>query len=87
MREVKKGFVNGVDFDFGGELAEGEHDSAAHVAIEGVVAAENMDVVFFEELFVEVVGCAHFDAECFDFVGTGNDTAVIIGEYGNGFAV
>lgn len=34
----EEGFVNGVDFEVGGEVGKGGHDPVAEVAVEGVIA-------------------------------------------------
>lgn len=78
--EGKEGFVNGVDFEVGGEVGKSGHDAVAEVAVEGVVGGEGDDVVFFYYGLALEEGLAHFNTEGFGFLAAGDDAAVVVGE-------
>ena len=75
--EFQKGFVNAIDFHFGGEFAQDRHDAVAHVAVEGKVGGKDLDIVFLEHLFVFKGGGGHGHKR-FGFVTAGNDAAVVV---------
>ena len=82
--EIEKGLVDRVDFHIGGELSEGAHNAAGHIAVEGVVGRVEYDAVFFDQVANLEDGHAHRDAEGLDFIGTGDDTAVVVAHNDNG---
>ena len=85
--EAEKRFVDGIHFDFGGDVGEVIHDAAAHVAVEGVVAAEYLHLVLFDEGASLEQGLAHFESNGLGFGGAGDDAPVVVAEDDNGHAV
>jgi hypothetical protein len=83
--EAEKGFVDGIDFEGRGEVAQRGHHPAAHVAIKGVVGAEGVDAGF-EFGAGQVPDFTHSDAASLGFGGAGNDAAVVVGKDNDGLA-
>ena len=84
--QSEKGLVDGVDFDLRCEAAERTHDTGGHVAVERVIGRINVYAVAFVEIFALESGLAHGNAHGLGFVGTCDDTAVIVGKHYYGFS-
>nr|WP_256720238.1 hypothetical protein [Pseudomonas alcaligenes] len=82
---IGKGFVDAIDLDAREAAFQDRHHTLAHVAIEGVVAAEGDDAVALEVASDLVEQGAHFH-ERLGIGRTGNHAAVVVAEYYDGRA-
>ena len=50
------------------KAAQDRHDTIGHVGVQGIVAAQGQDAMFFRECLALKPGLPHFDAERLGFV-------------------
>ena len=79
--KIQKRLVDAVALDLGREGGERVHDAAAHVAVEGVIRAQDLDAVTGQGLAVEVIGIAHLQAEGFGLVAAGDEAAIVVRQH------
>lgn len=82
-REVEKSLVDGVGHTVGRKLGKERHDTAAHVAVEIVIAAENLHVATLQKAANLIQGGTHLDAHGLHLVAPGHHTTVVVGENDN----
>ena len=85
--QAKEDLIDGVDFNFGSDVGQVRHDAAAHVAVEGVVAAENLHLVLLDEGAGLEQGLAHFESNGLGFGGAGDDAPVVVAQDNDGHSV
>lgn len=76
--KIGKAFVYAVNLYVAGKLAQHLHHPAAEVAIQGVIAAEYMDVMPAELIFDLEIGHPQVEAKRLSFIALGNHHAVIV---------
>ena len=82
-RQIEKGLIDRIDFEFGREGGQRLHHPPRHVTVKRIIRAEDGDAILFEFGPLQVIGIAHCEPERLRFIRQRDDAPVIVRQHRN----